>query len=93
MPTKRSTTSRGYGADHEAVRQQWRPVVEAGDAVCVRCGRPIDPDEPWDLDHSDDRRAWAGASHVACNRSAGGRNGAAKTNAMRQRTVRVWGQR
>ena len=48
---------RGYGSTHDARRRQVKPLVEAGNAVCSRCGNPISPREQWHLDHTDDRRA------------------------------------
>jgi hypothetical protein len=51
--------------------------------VCARCGGPIGKEEPWELDHSDDRFSYLGPSHRTCNRSAGGRRGAAITNGNR----------
>jgi hypothetical protein len=86
----RTTTSRGYGASHQRLRQRWATIVEAGDAICARCDLPIPPDGPWDLGHTDDRTAYQGAEHRDCNRSAGGRNGAAATNAKKATTVRAW---
>lgn len=88
MPT---TSTRGYGAAHQAQRGKWRSTVEAGHATCARCGQPIAPGTPWDLGHTDDRTAWTGPEHASCNRSAGGRNGAAVSNARRAMTERdVW---
>lgn len=84
----RSTTARGYGTSHQAERDRWAPLVAAGDVNCARCGNELDPEEPWDLGHSDDRTAYNGPEHVSCNRSAGGRNGARAANAKRQTTVR-----
>lgn len=85
-----STTARGYGAQHQAERTKWAKVVEAGEASCARCHKPIKADESYDLDHDDDRTGYIGVSHVSCNRSAGGRNGAAVTNARWSMTVRDW---
>lgn len=85
-----TTTERGYGAQHQAERERWRPVVEAGQATCARCGEPIAPDQPWDLGHTDDRTGYSGPECVPCNRGAGGRNGAAVANARRAMTVRDW---
>jgi hypothetical protein len=50
----------------------------------VRCGRPILPGQPWDLDHSDDRVAYLGAAHRRCNRSAGGRLGVERQRQRRR---------
>ncbi|GAB7039715.1 MULTISPECIES: hypothetical protein [Catenuloplanes] len=87
MP-RRTTTERGYGHAHQRERERWRPRVEAGLVDC-HAGRCIEPeraiaaDAAWDLGHNDDRTAWTGPEHLRCNRSAGGRNGAAVTNGQR----------
>jgi hypothetical protein len=96
VPTNRTTTSRGYGGDHKAERERWRPVVEAGQAQCaaVTClepSRDIAPDAAWDLDHNDARTGYRGPAHALCNRSAGGVAAAAKNNAARGMTIRQWG--
>jgi hypothetical protein len=59
-------------------------------SACVRCGRPILPGQPWDLDHSDDRATYLGPAHRRCNRSAGGRKGNARRRqrqAARQKRI------
>ena len=64
-----ASSQRGYGPDHRRLRQQLAPIVAAGQAICARCGKRIQPGQPWDLDHSDhDRRRYIGPSHAACNR-------------------------
>ena len=89
-----STTERGYGVEHQAERERWRPDVEAGLVDCWRCGDRIQPGRPWDLGHDDhDRTQYAGPEHRGCNRKAGARNGAAVTNALRRtgrHTSREW---
>lgn len=80
---------RGYGRQHRIERERWRPLVEAGQALCARCGHPIDPDGPWDLGHADGSRTeYNGPEHVRCNRRVGGRNGG-RQKARRQRAVRA----
>lgn len=85
-----STTDRGYNGAHKAERAKWVPIVKAGGVMCARCGEPLLPDAPFDLDHTDDRSGYNGPAHVACNRSVGGRNGAAVTNAKHAMTIREW---
>lgn len=95
--TKASTTARGYGTDHQAERAKWVPKVDAGLVEChaVKClelSRYIVPGSDWDLGHSPDRTTWTGPEHPRCNRSEGGRRGAAVTNGQREtyRTSRAW---
>jgi hypothetical protein len=38
-----STAERGYGQVHRKMRERYRPVVEAGEAICARCFIPIAP--------------------------------------------------
>lgn len=70
---------RGYTAEHDRLRERWRPRVERASVnchakVCVMVsGRLILPGQPWDLGHTDDRTAWTGPEHAPCNRSAGGK--------------------
>jgi hypothetical protein len=54
---KLSTTKRGYGAHHQALRERLRPQVEAGEVLCARCGKIIEAGTPWDLGHVDGRVA------------------------------------
>lgn len=72
---KRGTArQRGYDARHDAARRTWAALVRGGGVHCARCHGPIDPAEPWHLDHDDaDRTRYIGASHARCNTSAGGK--------------------
>jgi hypothetical protein len=76
--------ARGYGAAHRTLRAQLARVVEAGQAVCARCGRPILPSEPFDLHNGPDRSSYLGPSHRRCNELEGAKNGAAATNSRRR---------
>ena len=66
-------TNRGYGSNHVALRTQWALRVSRGTVNCARCGNPIHPNEPWHLDHDDDRTGYRGPSHARCNLAAAGR--------------------
>ena len=86
----RTTTARGYGARHQQERRKWARLVKTGDALCVFCEAPIAADEPWDLDHTEDRTGWRGPAHRSCNRSAGGTRGAQVVNERKAMTIREW---
>lgn len=89
-----STTARGYGAEHQKARAELAPRVAAGLENCARCGWQIRPGEPWDLDHTDDRTGYLGASHARCNRATAGRRkrkqGANAQGQGLKRTTREW---
>lgn len=85
-----SSTARGYGVAHRAMRARWQEIVDAGEATCARCTGPIHAGQPWDLGHTDDRTAWTGPEHPSCNRSVGGRNGARVANQRKQTVTRPW---
>lgn len=89
MP-KGKTSERGYGWAHQKAREAWRPVVDAGAANCVRCGRPIAPGSPWDLGHTVDRSGYTGPEHMRCNRQDGGRRGNRVRWARRRVTQLEW---
>lgn len=72
-PGRDTTSQRGYGPRHQALREQWRPDVEAGRVSCARCHLPIAPGERWDLGHDDDRSKYTGPEHQECNRGASNR--------------------
>lgn len=77
-------TMRGYGAEHKRLRAQWQTRITRGDLIpCSRCGHPITPGQPWDLDHADNRRAYLGPAHARCNRQSGGKHGATASNAAK----------
>jgi hypothetical protein len=69
---------RGYGRNHRQVRRAMAKQVAAGGAVCHRCGRWINPAEPWHAGHRDDvpgakaRGIYAGPEHALCSHTSGG---------------------
>ncbi len=68
----RTTTQKGYGWAHQQARK--RAIEDMTDGQpCVRCGQPMwrSQARTLDLDHSDDRAAYNGLAHSACNRRAG----------------------
>lgn len=69
-----NSTQRGYGSAHRTARTRWAARVARGIVNCARCQQLILPDQPWALDHSDDRLSYLGPSHATCNNSAGGKN-------------------
>ena len=82
---------RGYGSNHDARRRQVKPLVDAGNAICSRCGNPISPREQWHLDHTDDRQGYLGVSHAYCNlRAAGIKTAQLRNENTASRTSRIW---
>lgn len=64
---------RGYDAAHDHLRARWAPKVATGKVNCWRCEERLNPLEPWDLGHLDDRSGYGGPEHVACNRATASR--------------------
>lgn len=82
-----TTTGRGYGIHHQRARRRVARLVASGAAFCTRCGELLDPLDPWDLDHTEDRRGYLGPAHQSCNRSAGARK---RNGAGARRVSREW---
>ena len=82
-----TTTARGYGAAHQALRNRLLAAWKPGQP-CARCGQPMwhrwttDADgkrvSAIDLGHNDQRTGYTGLEHRGCNR----RDGQAKTTAI-----------
>lgn len=64
-----NTTRRGYGSQHQRLRQQYVDAFMAGQP-CVRCGKPIAHVDDADLGHADGQRGYRGLEHSWCNRGA-----------------------
>jgi len=56
-----------YGEAHRRVRRRVARDVQAGVAVCVRCGGPLAAGSDWHLDHRDDGDGYLGPAHAGCN--------------------------
>lgn len=65
------THLRGYGHAHQKLRAQWVPLVATGEVDCALCQDPIEVDQKWDLDHTEDRTGYRGPAHSSCNRQEG----------------------
>lgn len=99
MPKPGSTAARGYTGEHVRRRRADAKLVEAGGAVCWRCGRPIVPLKirradgrwvsNWHLGHDDfDRGVYRGPEHERCNTGAGGRKSGRRLRLRSARSVR-----
>ena len=63
-----TTTARGYGTEHAALRAQLIATYDPADP-CWRCDQPLGGDPAQlDLGHTDDRHGWQGLEHRACSR-------------------------
>ncbi|MCK9602218.1 MAG: hypothetical protein M0R06_24450 [Sphaerochaeta sp.] len=72
-----TSTERGYGAAHQALRAAYQAKIDRGVwYTCSTCGLPIGADDEWDLGHSEDKATHIGPQHARCNRSEGGSQGA-----------------
>lgn len=95
MARRGETTSTVYGTQHKQLRADLADYVAAGLATCWRCGQPINPGEPWDLGHDDNRTMTMGPEHrhrrPGCigNRAAG----MAKIKRRRRRPTINYGPR
>jgi hypothetical protein len=68
---RQSSTDRDYGSSHEAERRDWQRRMDRGETIlCRRCGKPINPREPWDLGHPAPKHP----EHRAHNRATMGRD-------------------
>ena len=62
------TVSRGYGADHRAMRELLVARYVPGVTLCSLCGMPMSgPSSKLHLDHAEDRLGWTGLCHARCN--------------------------
>lgn len=92
-----STVERGYGAEHRRTAAAMARLVEAGEAVCVRCGQVIVAGKirrrdgklvrNWVPDHTGDRTGYLGPAHLRCNARAAARVAAARRRGRRMRSA------
>ena len=77
--------------------RKWKPRIAATlPAPCTVCGRTVAEEMAWQVDHivplslgGDSSSANLGPAHRTCNARAGGRLGAAKTNAAKKTARRL----
>ena len=88
MPRAGSTTQRGYGVQHVALRAELAPAVERGEVNCWRCGRPIKPGQAWDLGHDDhDRTLYRGPEHARRSATCRGNRSVGASHGQRRRAL------
>lgn len=84
---KGRTVSRGYGVKHRKAREELRPEVEAGGALCAELvciveqkggTRELAPDAEWELAHGDSEDEYRGPAHPICNQTEAAKRGNAK---------------
>lgn len=80
--TTASSTKRGYGSKHAALRKALLPTAYG--TPCARCGMLMLPGQALHLDHNDTRTGYLGFSHKACN---------LKAAARKARAIQVYGKR
>jgi len=83
-----STTERGYGTRHQAIRADLLATLVPG-TTCPRCRKPMHRWQQLDAGHPDDRPARLGflpsrLEHRGCNRGAGARTRNALARARRR---------
>lgn len=84
-----STSDRGYGAEHQAIRKAM--LAEAYGQQCHHCGHLMLPGQKLDLDHTGDRTGYRGFAHAHCNRSEGAKRGNTRRNrSKRLKTSESW---
>src|SRR4051794_29556780 len=75
-----------YAGQHRRLSELLRS--QAYGRPCVRCGLPMLPGQPLDLDHDDDNPAhYRGVAHSHCNRSAGAQKGNRVRNTNRRKII------
>lgn len=86
-----STTTAGYGREHQIRRRSIAPFVDGGLADCARCGRPIIKGQAWDLGHVDgDKNRYAGPEHRHSVDCPEGGNRATAGRRPQKRVSREW---
>lgn len=99
MADRRRTTERGYGAEHKAEKERWRPIVNAGDAYCAEAlcleerdgrGRWIRPGTPWHLAHAVGQVGYLGPAHRRCNIAESNERRRGRTIARAVVTSTLW---
>jgi hypothetical protein len=89
-PHQQTTAQRGYGWQHRKASEQARANLVPG-TPCIRCGKPMWPDQKLHLDHDDyDRTITRGLSHASCNIAARNRLWLSRNRPSAQRQSDIW---